>query len=393
MKRLKEVLKRMRAAARRLRRSRRAEPVRLAADGGALPREADDGKAEGPARPDVEGDGEGGGATGLVLRCGLRHTAPHDAHRRRRRRHQDRGDRPRCRRARTGAKAGALAVERLSGDGGRGARRWSNRSNESWREQAVVGVGTPGAVSAATGLIKNANSTALNGQPFARDLAEALAREVRLENDANCFALSEAQDGAGAGYAMVFGVILGTGVGGGIVHDRRLWVGAQSIAGEWGHNEMPSRTEPGLPDTRCYCGRRRCIETYLSGPALAADHCARRCRSAARRARRSPRWPARAMRVPRATLARFCNRLAARPRVGRQRARSRCRRARRRPVEHRRDLRRGRRAPAANTCSRIAARRRSCATGMAILRACAARRGSGRSTRAKRVQDHRPRRD
>jgi fructokinase len=139
-------------------------------------------------------------------------------------------------------------------------------------QKAAVGVGTPGAVSAVTGLIKNANSTQLNGRPLARDLAVALGREIRLENDANCFALSEASDGAGNGHALVFGVILGTGVGGGIVHDRRLWAGAQSIAGEWGHNEMPSRTEPGLPDTRCYCGRARCIETYLSGPALAADH-------------------------------------------------------------------------------------------------------------------------
>jgi fructokinase len=138
--------------------------------------------------------------------------------------------------------------------------------------QATVGVGTPGAISRATGLIKNANSTQLNGRPFARDLAEALAREVRLENDANCFALSEASDGAGAGHALVFGVILGTGVGGGIVHDGRVWVGANSIGGEWGHNEMPSRTEARLPDTRCYCGRRRCVETYVSGPALADDH-------------------------------------------------------------------------------------------------------------------------
>jgi fructokinase len=176
-------------------------------------------------------------------------------------------------------------------------------------EQAVVGVGTPGAVSAATGLIKNANSTVLNGQPFARDLAEALSREVRLENDANCFALSEAQDGAGAGYAVVFGVILGTGVGGGIVHDRHLWAGAQSIAGEWGHNEMPSRTEPGLPDTRCYCGRRRCIETYLSGPALAADH----SRGDAGVQLDAPQIAARARSGDsraRATMDRFCNRLA-----------------------------------------------------------------------------------
>ena len=139
-------------------------------------------------------------------------------------------------------------------------------------ERGDVGVGTPGAVSRATGLIKNANSTVLNGRPFPRDLAGALGREVRVENDANCFALSEATDGAGAGHRMVFGVILGTGVGGGIVHEGRVWAGANAIAGEWGHDEMPSRSEPGLPETLCYCGRRRCIETYLSGPGLAADH-------------------------------------------------------------------------------------------------------------------------
>jgi fructokinase len=138
--------------------------------------------------------------------------------------------------------------------------------------RASVGVGTPGAISSVTGRIKNANSTQLNDRPLAEDLARALGREVRVENDANCFALSEASDGAGAGRRLVFGVILGTGVGAGIVHDGRVWVGPNAIAGEWGHNEMPSRTEPGLPDTRCYCGRRRCIETFVSGPGLAADH-------------------------------------------------------------------------------------------------------------------------
>lgn len=139
-------------------------------------------------------------------------------------------------------------------------------------ERARVGVGTPGAVSPATGLIKNANSTQLNGRPLVADLAQALGREVRVANDANCFALSEATDGAGAGHRLVFGVILGTGVGGGLVLDRKLWIGPNAIAGEWGHNEMPARTEDRLPETTCYCGRRRCIETYLSGPGLAADH-------------------------------------------------------------------------------------------------------------------------
>jgi fructokinase len=138
--------------------------------------------------------------------------------------------------------------------------------------RGTVGIGTPGAISAVTGRIKNANSTQLNDRPLGEDLARALGRAVRVANDANCFALSEAGDGAGAGRRLVFGVILGTGVGGGIVHDGQLWVGPNAIAGEWGHNEMPSRTEPGLPDTRCYCGRRRCIETFVSGPGLAADH-------------------------------------------------------------------------------------------------------------------------
>ncbi len=135
-----------------------------------------------------------------------------------------------------------------------------------------VGIGTPGAVSHATGLIKNSNSTHLNGRPFAADLADALQRQVRVDNDANCFALSEASDGAGAGHRVVFGVILGTGVGGGIVVDGRVWTGRNAIAGEWGHNELPARSGPDLPDTHCYCGRHRCIETYLSGPGLARDH-------------------------------------------------------------------------------------------------------------------------
>jgi len=138
--------------------------------------------------------------------------------------------------------------------------------------RARVGIGTPGAVSPATGLVKNANSTQLNGRRLGADLAAALGREVRLANDADCFALSEASDGAGAGRRIVFGAILGTGVGGGLVVDGVLRTGPNAIGGEWGHNEMPSRTEDRLPDTGCYCGRRRCIETYASGPGMAADH-------------------------------------------------------------------------------------------------------------------------
>lgn len=132
---------------------------------------------------------------------------------------------------------------------------------------ATVGIGIPGAESRVTGLIKNANSTWLIGRPLRADLEAALGRPVRIENDANCFALSEATDGAAAGAAVVFGVILGTGVGGGIVVDGRVLVGPNAIAGEWGHNRLPGET-----DTRpCYCGRENCIETFLSGPALALE--------------------------------------------------------------------------------------------------------------------------
>ena len=133
---------------------------------------------------------------------------------------------------------------------------------------ATVGIGIPGAESRTSGLIKNANSTCLIGMPLRRDLQALLQREVRLANDANCFALSEAADGAGAGMQTVFGVILGTGVGGGIVVDGKLLTGANAIAGEWGHNPMPGEHHK---DT-CYCGRKGCVELYLSGPGLAADH-------------------------------------------------------------------------------------------------------------------------
>ncbi len=135
-----------------------------------------------------------------------------------------------------------------------------------------VGVATPGALSPATGLIKNANSTCLNGQRLDKDLAAALDRPVRLANDANCFALSEAVDGAAAGAATVFGVILGTGVGGGVVVHGRGLTGPNAIAGEWGHNPLPWPASGETPGPRCYCGRAGCIETFLSGPGLAADH-------------------------------------------------------------------------------------------------------------------------
>jgi fructokinase len=136
----------------------------------------------------------------------------------------------------------------------------------------TVGVGMPGTISRATGLVKNANSTWLNGRPFDRDLSSALGRPVRLSNDANCFALSEAVDGAGAGADVVFGVIVGTGTGGGIVVNRHVLEGHNGVAGEWGHNALPWREASELPGPACYCGRSGCIETFLSGPALASDY-------------------------------------------------------------------------------------------------------------------------
>jgi fructokinase len=139
---------------------------------------------------------------------------------------------------------------------------------------ASVGIGIPGIVSPATGLVKNANSTWLIGAPFDRDVGQALGRPVRIANDANCFALSEAADGAAAGAAVVFGVIVGTGVGGGIVVNGRLLEGAHHIAGEWGHNPLPGPRDEERPGPPCYCGRHGCIETFLSGPGLARDYAA-----------------------------------------------------------------------------------------------------------------------
>ncbi len=148
----------------------------------------------------------------------------------------------------------------------------SARSKTSTRERGTVGVGIPGAISPATGLIKNANSTWLNGKPLAEDLSRALERPVRLANDANCFALSEATDGAGAGAAVMFGVIIGTGTGGGVVVNGRVLMGANAIAGEWGHNPMPAPEDEERPGAACYCGRSGCIETLLSGPALSREY-------------------------------------------------------------------------------------------------------------------------
>ena len=139
-------------------------------------------------------------------------------------------------------------------------------------ERASVGVATPGALSPHSGRIKNANSTQLNGERFNVDLSEALDRQVRIANDANCFALSESVDGAARGARVAFGVILGTGVGGGLVIEGQLIPGHQAIAGEWGHNPLPWPRASELPGPRCYCGRYGCIETFLSGPGLARDY-------------------------------------------------------------------------------------------------------------------------
>jgi fructokinase len=137
---------------------------------------------------------------------------------------------------------------------------------------ATVGIGIPGAISPATGLIKNANSTWLNGRPLAQDLTVRLGRPVRLANDANCLALSEAADGAAAGQPVVFAVIIGTGTGGGLVVNGRTVVGANAIGGEWGHNPLPWPRPDEWPGPPCYCGRTGCIETFLSGPGMSRDH-------------------------------------------------------------------------------------------------------------------------
>ena len=139
-------------------------------------------------------------------------------------------------------------------------------------QQGTVGVGIPGTVSPTTGLVKNANSTWLIGRSFDKDLAAALARPIRVANDANCFALSEATDGAGRNSMVVFGVIVGTGTGGGIVVSGKILEGPNAIAGEWGHNPLPWPDASETPGPLCYCGNYGCIESFLSGPGLARDH-------------------------------------------------------------------------------------------------------------------------
>ncbi len=134
-----------------------------------------------------------------------------------------------------------------------------------------IGIGIPGILSPATGLVKNANSTWMIGKPLDRDLADAIGKPTRVENDANCFAISEATDGAAAGAQVVFGVILGTGTGGGVVVNGRAITGRNAIAGEWGHNALPWPDDEERPGPECYCGRRGCVETFLAGPSFARD--------------------------------------------------------------------------------------------------------------------------
>jgi len=172
----------------------------------------------------------------------------------------------------------------------------------------AVGIGSPGSPSRLTGRMKNCNSTWLNGRPLAADLERVLGRPVRLANDADCFALSEATDGAGAGASSVFGVILGTGVGGGIVIDGRLLTGVDGLAGEWGHNPLPWPAADELPGPACYCGRAGCIETWISGPGLAADH--RRVAGQALGARQIASAARRGDAAARSSLERYETRLA-----------------------------------------------------------------------------------
>lgn len=139
-------------------------------------------------------------------------------------------------------------------------------------KQATIGIAIPGAISPFSKKVKNANTVCLIGQDFKGDLEQALKRKVRISNDANCFALSEAVDGSAENANLVFGVILGTGVGGAIVHKKSIWEGENRIAGEWGHNPLPWPKKNELPGPKCYCGKTGCIETFLSGPALTQDY-------------------------------------------------------------------------------------------------------------------------
>ena len=139
-------------------------------------------------------------------------------------------------------------------------------------QQGSIGICTPGSLSPATGLLRNSNSVCMNGKPVLDDLQNLLHKEIRIANDANCFALSEATDGVAREASVVFGVIIGTGTGAGVVVDKKVLLGANSIAGEWGHNPLPWPNDDELPGAECYCGKLGCIETWLSGPGIVRDH-------------------------------------------------------------------------------------------------------------------------
>ena len=263
--------------------------------------------------------------------------APNDGgrhpHRRRPWRNQDRSDCARRRRQGSG--------EPPRGDPRRMIMRRSRApspiSRARWKAKPgaapASAIGMPGAISPRTGLVKNSNTAALNGRPFDRDMAAALGRPARIENDANCFALSEAVDGAGAGARVVFGVILGTGVGGGLVMDGALMSGRNRIAGEWGHNPLPLMREGEYPGRRCYCGHDGCIETFLCGGGLSREFYARAGVSLKGEeiAARADAGDAHALAQPR----RLSRPAGAGAGKRRQHRRSRRDRARRRPLEHR----------------------------------------------------------
>jgi len=147
-----------------------------------------------------------------------------------------------------------------------------NHAESELGQQGSVGIGTPGSISKVTGLLKNSNSLQLNGKPILQDLELLLKRQIKICNDANCFALSEAKDGAASGAEVVFGVIIGTGTGAGIVVNGQVLTGPNGIAGEWGHNALPWPREDELPGPECYCGKKGCIETFLSGPGMSKLH-------------------------------------------------------------------------------------------------------------------------
>ncbi len=253
-----------------------------------------------------------------------------------------------------------------------------------------VGIGIPGTVSPATGLIKNSNSTWLNGRALADDLSRLLDRPIRFANDANCFALSEATDGAAAGAHIVFGVIVGTGTGGGVVIDRQVLIGANAIGGEWGHNPLPAARGVESPGPPCYCGRSGCIETFLSGPGLERDHSASGgeqrdgagdCGAGCRR---------RLAGGCRAGPVRGSDGASARQHH--QRHRSRRHRAGRRTVEHRSPVRACAGDSGCRTSSPTASSRASSAQSTATRAASAGRRGCGTNTFRRNRRDRKERR-